>query len=418
MSRPAASLDRFGAAARSAAAAYRADLASRPVREEDVPDTWLEVAVLVEHAALVESAERSVLIARAESLASKRIAEAVLRQSAAEEWGDPSPRPLEAIILLVDQMQAADMLHLAAATFDALLATADRVDAITRGRVLAKRARVAWKLGQLEQAEDRYRAVHQLGRRERSLELQARAAIGFVALAQLRGNYPEVRRQAERALGLAERCGIKSLIRNAHSGLLVAAAVARDLDGALVHGWAVFEASAGDPVAEAEVLQNIGQALLDAGHAATAYAVFAALASRVVPPRIMLPALGGLALAAVVSEKGAVVSWAARQVAGMHEDAVPRYALASALVECAIALHAIGERRPAEQLRDRGERIAARHGFHEVTYRAAELESLLQKRVEPVAELGAAAAAVARQLKWMQPARLPERVALAAAPGS
>jgi tetratricopeptide (TPR) repeat protein len=415
MPHSAAPVDRFGAVARSAVAAYRTDLASRPQRAGDVPDPWLEVALLVEHAGLVPDPERAELLDRADAVAREHAGDDALRQAATEEWGDASPGPVGSVVLLTDRMQAADMLHLAAVTLDALLAAAPGIDAVARGRVLAKRARVAWKLGQMDQADDRYRAVDRLGRRGGSVELQARAAIGLVALAQLRGNYPEHRRHAVRAVRLAERTGIRSLVRNAHSGMLVAAAVARDLDAALVHGWAVYAASRGDPVAEAEVLQNLGQALLDAGHVVTARAVFASVVARVIPARIMLPALGGLALAAAAANEPDTVQWAARQVAAMHDEALPRYALASAFVECAIAAHKIGDRATAERLRTAGERIATRHGFHEVVYRAAELEQEAQRRLESAAELGRSAAAVARELEWMQPSQLPERIALVAA---
>jgi tetratricopeptide (TPR) repeat protein len=264
----------------------------------------------------------------------------------------------------------------------------------------------------LEEADARYRRVEHIGRSQQSAELKARAAIGFVALAQLRGNYPDVRRHARRAVRLAEQSGLRSLIRNAHSGMLVAAAVARSLDEALVHGWQVYRASLGDPVQEAEVLQNLGQALLDSGHTDTARAVFASVVSRRIPPRILLPALGGLALASG-DEHRASVRWAARQARSIDERAVPRYALASALVECAIALARIGDHDESEELRAEGLRIARAHGFHEVVYRAEDLEASVGNEREAPAALRKRSAAVVRELEWMEPEHLPERIALA-----
>jgi tetratricopeptide (TPR) repeat protein len=376
------------------------------------------VASLVEHAALVPDPERATLLERAAALAREQIGETELARLAAGEWGEGARAGSDAIILLTDAMQAADMLHLAATTLDALLAANESLSSVQQGRILAKRARVAWKLGSLDEAEARYRTVERIGRRQGNPELEARAAIGFVALAQLRGNYPEVRKQARRAVRLAEQTGLRSLIRNAHSGMLIGAAMARSLDEALVHGWAVYRASAGDPVQEAEVLQNLGQALLDAGHTQVARAVFSNVVSRAVPPRIMLPALGGLALASADAEHRDGVRWAARQVRSFDERSVPRHALASALVECAIALARIGDGRESERFRGDGLQLARAHGFHEVVFRAEDLEATVSReRVAPPA-LRSRAADVVRELEWMEPDQLPERVTLATGPAA
>lgn len=399
--------------ARAATDAFRADVAARPEPGAESAAVWLTVASLVEHAALVPETEAAVIVSRAIELARDAIGETELARLGTNEWGEQDRVPSDAIVLLTDAMQGADMLHLAGATLDSLLAADRELGPIQRGRIVAKRARVAWKLGMLEEAEARYRDVARLGRREGSAELRARAAIGFVALAQLRGNYPEVRRQARRAVRLAANTGLPSLIRNAHSGMLIAAAVSRSLDEALLHGWEVYRASLGDPVQQAEVLQNLGQALLDAGHADVARAVFSSIVTRQIPPRILLPALGGLALSSGDATHRDGVLWAARQIRSIDERAVPRYALASALVECAIALARIGERRDSDALRSQGLRIARAHGFHEVAYRAEDIDPRVSSEHEPPPTLNKRAAAVARELEWMEPERLPERITLA-----
>jgi len=405
----------LGAVARPTSAAYRADVGARPERADEPADAWIAVASLVEHAALVDDSERAELLEHAASIARQSIGETELARLAANEWGEAEGAAFDPIALLTDAMQAADMLHLAGATLDALLAADRSLSAVQQGRILAKRARVAWKLGQLDEAEARYRKVERIARREHSIELAARATIGFVALAQLRGNYPDVRRFAWRAVRLADQTGIRSLIRNAHSGMLIGAAVARSLDDALIHGWAVYRASAGDPVQEAEVLQNIGQALFDAAHTEAAHAVFSTIVSRAVPPRIMLPALGGLALSSAATGRREAVVWAARQIRSFDERSVPRHALASALVECAIALGRIGERRESDLLRARGLAFAKAHGFHEIAYRAEDLEAGVDKQRQTAPSLHKRAAAdVVRELEWLKPDRLPEHITLAA----
>jgi tetratricopeptide (TPR) repeat protein len=405
-------VDNFAPIARPATDAYRADVAAAPERGGDAAAVWLTVASLVEHAALVPEGEAADVLGTAIGLALEQLGEEAFVRLGAAEWGEADRVPSDAIVLLTDAMQSADLLNLAASTLDSLLGADRALGPVQRGRILAKRARVAWKLGMLEEADARYRRVEHIGRSQQSAELKARAAIGFVALAQLRGNYPDVRRHARRAVRLAEQSGLRSLIRNAHSGMLVAAAVARSLDEALVHGWQVYRASLGDPVQEAEVLQNLGQALLDSGHTDTARAVFASVVSRRIPPRILLPALGGLALASG-DEHRASVRWAARQARSIDERAVPRYALASALVECAIALARIGDHDESEELRAEGLRIARAHGFHEVVYRAEDLEASVGNEREAPAALRKRSAAVVRELEWMEPEHLPERIALA-----
>ena len=408
----------FTPIARPATEAYRADIGARPEGGGDAAAAWLTVASLVEHAALVADPDAAEMLERAIGLARAQIGEPTLARLGEIEWGDVDRAPVDAIVLLADDMQSADMLHLAGATLDWLLGADRTLGAVQRGRIVAKRARVAWKLGLLEEAEGRYRMVERIGRRKQNAELKARAEIGFAALAQLRGNYPDVRRHARRAVRLAEQTGLRSLIRNAHTGMLVAAGVARSLDEALVHGWEVYRASLGDPIREAEVLQNLGQALLDSGHTDVARAVFSSVVSREVPPRVLLPALGGLALSSADARHRESVRWAARQTRSIDERAVPRYALASALVECAIALARIGDERESDALRTKGLGIARAHGFHEIVYRADELQALVGKEREPPPALRKRAAAVVRELEWMEPERLPERIALTAGSAS
>lgn len=397
----------------SAAAAFRRDTNGRVSQAHGLLVTWLKAATIVEHAGLVSDPERVALLYSAVDLVREEIGDSAVERHASSEWGDVERSSLDAIVVLSDAMQQDQMLHLAGATLDSLLAANPSFSVLQQGRILAKRARVAWKLGLIDEADARYRKVDRLGARENSDELKARAAIGFAALAQMRGNYPELRRWSLRAARLAHRTGLRALIRNAHSGLLIAAAMLHSLDDALFHGWAAYQASIGDPIQEAEVLQNLGQALLEAGHVAAARAVFTAVVSRPVPLRIMLPALGGLARASTKDANADAVLWAAQEVRSLDDRTASPYPLASALIECAIALAQIGETALSQLCRDEALRLAKAHGFHEVEFRADDVGAAASPgKVPPL--LRTRAAAVLRELEWMAPSRLPEHIALAA----
>jgi tetratricopeptide (TPR) repeat protein len=206
-------------------------------------------------------------------------------------------------------------------------------------------------------------------------------------------------------------------MREAHSGLLITAGVAKRLNEALLHGWTVYELSVGDPIDEAEILQNLGQALLDSGFSDTARAVFAALVARELPVRIMLPALGGLALASAASGHAATTEWAADEVERVDRLLAPNYALASALVECAVALSRIGRDDASERCRQAALRLALAENYYEVAYRAEDLDrSNLTARGAPSRALTKRAARIARALEWMEPQQLPAHVALATIP--
>ena len=135
-----------------------------------------------------------------------------------------------------------------------------------------------------------------LARKTRSAELDARAELGFGALAQMRGNYPEMLEHAQRAARIADREGLAGIARHAHYGLMVGAVKRGQYGEALVEGQRVLRLSYGDALLEAEILESIGQLLIEAGRAREARACLAAVATRRLPARLLLPALGGLAV--------------------------------------------------------------------------------------------------------------------------
>lgn len=409
----------------SPAAAYRADMAGRdgPFGPDD--DQWL-VAASELHLAATASSTGAAPAAGATEATNQRplfdalgvaidlLGEERIEAMADREWqGERSH--VEALMVLCEVMLQAGALHLAGMMLDDLqLATPDRLP-VQRGRILTMRARVDWKLGRLDQAVERYESLLESAKRAKSPELVARAEVGLGAIAQLRGNYPEMRSRMGRAAKIADELALTSIARRAHHGLMIASARDARYDDALLDGRKVFDLSLGDAVFEAESLQNLGQLLLEAGHPDSARACFAAVVDRAAPSRILLPALGGLALAAAQQHMEAIVELAVREVWRAQRIAVPRYELANALLECATALAGLRRFDEASRYQKAANAIAVSGGFHELVYRAEHLDA---SRSTPGAErvpLQASAARVARDLSELEPERLPAHVSFDAA---
>ena len=278
---------------KTATAAYRADLGSRDKPFGGVDGDWITVASVLQHASLVDEPARGELLREAVELATGIVGEAEVQRLAAREWQDRDRAESEAIIILSDTIHTAGALNLAATMLDALLDADTSLNVVQRGRILAKRARIDWKAGKLDEAADRYRNIESVGRRSKSAEVKVRAWIGFLALSQIRQDSSEMDRYARRAARLAERNGLTRLAREAHCGLMIAAGIGLRLDDALVEGWIVYQLSIGDPLDEAEILLNLAQVLLDSGFVDVARAAFASVASRELAARWILPALGG-----------------------------------------------------------------------------------------------------------------------------
>lgn len=393
-------------------AAYRSDATARGASFGQDDGLWISVATLVHHAATGEASRKDGLLRDAIELAREIVDDDALNSVGRREWGDRDRCSCEPIMLLAKLVADAGAFRLAAALLDSLLRADSSLNAVQRGRILAQRARVGWLAGEIEDARARYELVESLARRARSPELKVRAWNGFAALAQMRGNFPEVRRYATRAARLADRHDMPGLSRTAHYGLLVIAAAERRFDDALVEAWKVYQLSIGDSIDEAGALQNVGQVLFDAGHPAIAEIAFSAVCARALPARILLPALGGLALATAMARHEATMEWAVREVRAMRRTAAPRYAVTSAMLECARALDMIGRDAEGRDCATESLTLARSFGFHEIEMRA---EAFLQAREQSESASAPArftrrSASVVRELSSMELPRLPEHV--------
>jgi tetratricopeptide (TPR) repeat protein len=258
--------------------------------------------------------------------------------------------------------------------------------------------------------------VARLARRLQSPELRIRAWIGHGALAQMRGNYPQQMRYSRRAAHLADRVGLRLLSRVAHTGLMITAGAQHRFDEAFVHGRLAYQHSVGNPVSEGEVLQNIGHLLLQAGHITLAERAFASVLCRRLPPRIILPALGSLAIAAAIRGDASRVRWVYAELERLAESRItPPYDLANALLETASALSRLQHYAELEHALEAAVRLAKSRGYHEIIVKA---DDVRRARDSELAELRRPTSNALRLTDYIEPAgptELPEHVAFVGA---
>ena len=406
---------REGPATGFATTAYRADLAGRaqPFGSHDAE--WVAIASLLEQAARLPRPGAAALLRGAEELAAAVVAPAALEALVYRDWQSGEVHPADPIVAIAEEAHDRNAFRLAAHMLDSLLAANRCLDQVQRGRILSRRARIAFKLGDLDGASDRYAEILRLGRSLRNPELAARAWVGRAAIAQYHGNYPEVWRCARCAARIADQHALRSLCYYAHTWLMIAAGESGRVDDCLAHGWAAYRAATGDPMQQAEMLTNVSQALFLSGHVRQARAGWAAVvAKHDVAGHAVVPALGGLALASATLGDQSRVQWAAREIRQLEKAGAPRYNVASALLECAAALAKVGQTTPAAQHAAAALRLARAHGFHEIAFKAESLDvsspsAAAVRRVR----LNARGAAVARDVERLEPDRLPNHVALA-----
>lgn len=272
-----------------------------------------------------------------------------------------------AVLELAVEMEEAGAYHLAFATLSSFRAQRPSEDGLERGRALALQARISWKAGDIVGAEARY---HTLAREGRDIpELRVRAYLGQAVVAQLRGNYPALRRHAARAARVARTNGLHSLEGLAHHFLMVAAVAAGDLSAGLVHGWRAYQSAAGERVEEAERLLNLAQLLLETHRPLEAAAGFRAALQLRPRLRIALPSLGGLAVSAASLGQHDTVRSVYRELTRIAPTASLPYHVATAWTELSAALVRIGDVGSSKRASALAGALAREHGFHEVSHR-------------------------------------------------
>jgi tetratricopeptide (TPR) repeat protein len=369
-------------------AAYREDLARHGAREAFGPSdaTWISVATVLSHGVNVAAEERPPLLSTLREIVGN---DPGLRDVLDAPDEPPSnefelDRVSPIVRAVVTRMEDDGALNLAYSTLSILVDADLRLSTIERGRVLAQLGRIARYAGALETAREQYRRAEVLGRTARIPELRIRAWVGYSIIARLRGNYPEVRRWASRAVEQAEREGLTQLASLAHHSLMIVAAVSGDLNGALAYGWRAYRGAIGDRSREASALLHLAQTLLEGGHPAPAVRGFIAALDREPVPRVAFPILGGLAIAAAKVGNHPLLGETRARMEKLIASSPFPYEHAGVLLELTQAMATIGDTVAAHACRARALELAHRHSFHEYVHR---LESV---RIHPVASVAEA----------------------------
>ena len=393
--------------------AYRADVGAHgdPFGAHD--DQWIAIASLLSQASLLPLSERQELLERAVDLSKPLLGTDLVRQCTDFEWDPSRPTAGESILVVSDHIYESGALNLARATIDALLEADTNLTPLHRGRALAKRARIDARLGRLDESADQYKEAARLARLFDIPELRVRAWIGFAVLSHVRGNYPQQMRYVRRAARLAERERLPLLARLAHLGLMITAGAQHRFEDAFRHARIAYQHSIGNPVREAEVLTNVGQVCLEAGHFSLAEQAFTNVVQRPQPIRLLIPVLGGLAIVAAHKSDTARVRWVYSELERLEQATVtPLYELANALLETASALVFVRHFVDAEQVLAAAVRIAQARGYHEVIVKADDLRRArateLPKQRRPTAD----ALRLTDYLEGMDAGNLPEHVGI------
>ncbi len=238
------------------------------------------------------------------------------------------------------------------------------------GYTIALQGRLARQLGAMQTADDHYRLSERMGRRVREPDLYVRALIGRGVLAATRGNYPEARTLFHRGLQAARRAGLVEHEAAAHSSLLKAAVAARDLDSALTHGWCAFTCCAQLPDRRAEILINLAEVALLAGHPESALPACVEALTLTTVDRVLLAGYGTGAIAASRLRRRDVLDMMASESLSIIQRSRQQLDKAYTLLELAEAYAALAAPEEAGDFLARALRIAEPAGLFEILHRA------------------------------------------------
>ena len=270
---------------------------------------------------------------------------------------------------MATRMADAGALSMAYTTVSLTRRVADDASDRERALLAADQAMIARLLGDLDAAEELYRASESIGERAGDMTVLARAFVGRGVVDRVRGNYPRSRIFFERALELSETAQARDLMRLAHQGLTICHAVTRNFDRGLQHGWSTLQMADGDQAREVEALTNLAQLCLDAGFPVAALRGYAAVLGRASSPRVVLSALGGAAIAAAQAGEPLVLERAAAEIGSRVGSSGMPYENAQALYHLATAYAAVGDTVHRDEYINRARQVARARGFFELLHK-------------------------------------------------
>jgi tetratricopeptide (TPR) repeat protein len=244
----------------------------------------------------------------------------------------------------------------------------ERGPAGARGAAAWQQARILRQMGLLEEAQDTYECAQEDAVRAGDSELEARALLGQAIVAGQRGNYPEVRTAAARALKLVP--ADSPLAADAHNDLMIAAMAAHEFPAAFDHGWKGYDAAGADDTRRASMIINLSSLALRTGRLVAARRGFLAALGLTEMPQRQLPALGGLAMVAGAQQDRAELARVAATVDRVTRTSPLAYETAVVRFELAEGWKQTGEIEKADECIASARDLAVAHGFHEVVFRS------------------------------------------------
>ena len=270
---------------------------------------------------------------------------------------------------MANRMVYAGALSMAYTLVSLTRSVADGASDRERGLVAADHGMIARFLGDLDAAEEIYRAAEGIGEGSKDMTVLARVYIGRGVIDRVRGNYPRSRIYFERGLELAETVGDRELRRLSHQGLTICHAIGKNFDRALLHGWSTLQLAENNTDREIEALGNLAQLCLDAGFPAAALRAYAAVFSRALTPRIALGALGGAAIAAAHAGEPNVLARARDEITARVSTSGLPYENAQALYNLATAYAGVGDLGNRDEFLGRARKLAKARGFFELLHK-------------------------------------------------
>jgi hypothetical protein len=393
----------------SALAAFRADIPVGGSQPTQATNDILTVATLLRQATVAPaSAPSRRMVREAARIAKPVVGKRRLQQGCSFDIpGNESP--FDVFRMLGDRCAANGQVHLE----HHILESVERLvpaGSLTAGRVRSRRLRLPWDLGELDLAQMQNAALFRGAQASPFDEVRLRVGLNLSAIAYTRGNLPASRRLARRVL---RECGDRypQIAAVAWTNLAVTAARGRQFDKALDCSWKAYGLAAGaNRDVEEMILNNICQILLESGQPAAARAGFARLLSDSPGMRTAASLLGGFASASGALGDGESVTWAAGQVLRLAKLRSHPYELADSLLECSVAFAAVGQDARAGTMRRRSLRLAERHGFHDLIFKA---QPTMIRSFPATSPLTGAGKEIAARVAEMEPDSMPPELVYA-----
>jgi len=361
--------------------AFAEDARHASERTSDATDdlvTWLSVAQSAEQLSILSGSTRDAALQRAERLL------ATFAHQRPSMCHDVLPAPTdqlgqvaEHLRVAAEAMERAGCFELAFTTVAAVCRMTAHGDYVSASLATVHLGRIARQMNDLVTAQDCYGSMLETSLRERDGPLAARGYIGLALIQDMRGNLPAAEAQYLEALKVAVPMGAAYVA--ACQGAMTIAISRERLADALLYGWKLHDATAGDVDARAAALSDLSVVALRAGFIDAALKGFEHALSLSQVPRVhMVTLAGAIRAAARRGDVEAVVRYDANLLKDIARANLPHSA--TLVLLCAAEAWAlVGEHGRADDRLAEGVSLARRFGFHEYVFKAEQLASEWQE---------------------------------------